>query len=659
MIKVSNFGGIAPIVDPAKLPERNAQSATYCKFEGGNLRPLLTAALQNSISYPFQTVNKRSIFQLGTNQWAVWAADVAAAKGPIPLNANYLGLGEDFRFYFCGDSDHAEQWPRFSSKFRAMGNSNPSSYFATPALDYPLGVPAPVASVTTELVAPASGTVSKLTKTKPVEAECSAAHGLDSGETVKLTGLPGSGDGHALEGAQSIITVTDTTHFKLNSMDGSLWAADLTGLSVTWTRVYADSEVEDRRYVLTYVNEFGEEGAPGPLSGIISVGADQGVTVTLPTGASITPFVGAPTFLVAKKRLYRSVAGTTAAQYLFVAELDIATLTYVDTLSAAQLGEVIPTENFDLPPANLKGIVLHPNGFFVGYDGNRLYFSEPYIPSAWPADYIRNLDFKITGLAIHGQTIVVGTEQDIYVGSCTDPQSFTERHLDQIYPCVDRRTMISTGFAVTFVSPVGLVSVDGSGARVITSGSYNRKQWQALITSGVPFGAGGLFACFQDGKYWLGIENVGLIMFDQRGEALDIVVNSGTVSGGFVNRPNDELYLVWFGLSEPIRRLYKWEGVPGSFYTATWRSKVFHMEREINLGYAQVIAPSYPGAGTMVFGLYADGVLIYVKNVTSREPFPLPDGYLALTYWVEIDTTLEIESIQVAQNVEELRRVAL
>jgi hypothetical protein len=57
---------------------------------------------------------------------------------------------------------------------------------------------------------------------------------------------------------------------------------------------------------------------------------------------------------------------------------------------------------------------------------------------------------------------------------------------------------------------------------------------------------------------------------------------------------------------------------------------------------------------TITFRLYADGVLKHTEIVSDDEPFRLPGGYLSNLYEVELESTLSVTRVSVAENIFEL-----
>jgi len=140
----------------------------------------------------------------------------------------------------------------------------------------------------------------------------------------------------------------------------------------------------------------------------------------------------------------------------------------------------------------------------------------------------------------------------------------------------------------------------------------------------------------------------GLIIFDPD----DDVVGFSTGDDLAVNTYHDiETDTLFFTDGSNI---YEWDADVGANQTYTWRSGVIRMPAPINVGAAIVEAADY-GSGDITFRLYADGALVHTEVVADEEPFRLPGGYLSNLYEVEIESTLAVTRISVAESVFELR----
>ena len=185
---------------------------------------------------------------------------------------------------------------------------------------------------------------------------------------------------------------------------------------------------------------------------------------------------------ITTKRIYRAATGNTGTVYRFVAEIPLATADYVDVLTDAQLGEVLESEDWDLPPDDLRGILALPNGVMVGFSKNQLCLSAQNHPHAWPIIYRLNVDTDIVGLGNVDTTVVIGTESFVYVASGSDPAAYSMNKFEVPQAASSKNSFAYlAGIGVTFAGPDGLMAVAGVGqVRNLTDSVFTREQWQAL-----------------------------------------------------------------------------------------------------------------------------------------------------------------------------------
>ena len=255
---------------------------------------------------------------------------------------------------------------------------------------------------------------------------------------------------------------------------------------------------ETRAYVYTYVSTFGsitEESAPSPAA---TVSVLPGGTVT------VSAFTTAPTtnYNITHRRIYRSVTGSATDSYQFVAEIAIAATSYADSLTAAQLGEVIGTIGWTPPPSNLTGLVALPSGALAGFYGNTVYFSEPYYPHAWPTKYALNIPAKIVGLGVFGTSIAVMTDRYPYIINGGIPGAMSVERVPELEPCVSKRSIVSMTGGVMYSSPNGMMMLGPGSVGIQTNALFRRDEWQAI---GPQF----IIGVSYDNKYFALLPDVG------------------------------------------------------------------------------------------------------------------------------------------------------
>lgn len=385
-------------------------------------------------------------------------------------------------------------------------------------------------------------------------------------------------------------------------------------------------------YVYTYVSGWGEEGPPSPPSGIVA--RCPGQTVDL-SGMSTAP---GGNYNIVAKRIYRAATGTTGTNFLFVAEVPIAFTSYSDVVPDESLGEVLPSESWLAPPADMKGIIALPNGVMAGFSKNDLCLSEAYLPHAWPIEYRHSTDATIVAIAAFGTSVVVGTTKSPYLATGSSPQSYSMAKLEIDQACVSKRGMVALhGVGVVYPSPDGLILVGYGGTRLATENHFTRDDWQLLRPETIE-------GYSWEGRY-LGVFDDGngrrAFLFDPSGEL--VFIDTAPTAG--YNEPlTDALYLQ---IGDFIERF---DAGPTKI-PYQWHSKTFVTPRPVNFGVGRVRAASYTG---LTFKIWGDGVLRHTQVVTSDMPFRLPAGYTSTAWEIEVSGTDDIYQVFAAEVILDL-----
>jgi hypothetical protein len=123
-IRLDSFSGVAPGINPAKLPPGMAQTATNCDFSHNDLRPLRAM----STILDLGNTDLRTLYYFD-GSWRAWEQDVDIARSPI---ANESGRTIAFGSIAAGP----EEWDENS----AISGLAPTGYL--------LGLPAPTTAPT-------------------------------------------------------------------------------------------------------------------------------------------------------------------------------------------------------------------------------------------------------------------------------------------------------------------------------------------------------------------------------------------------------------------------------------------------------------------------------------------------------------------------------
>lgn len=211
-IAIKSFGGVAPKLDPVRLPDYAAQTALNCNLDNGTLRPLAGTSVTAT---PTKVGTKVTIYRFGQNgsdeslHWFHWLDDVDVVRGQI------VGDTEE-RTYYTGDSTFGH--PRVTkSSIALIGGTN------YPMQSYRLGIPAPTSSFAPGSTPPSgsvSGVGSGTVETRAYvytwvsvdgeEGSPSTPLEIDAqdGQTVSLTNLSVSPGGYNINRKRIYRTIT-------------------------------------------------------------------------------------------------------------------------------------------------------------------------------------------------------------------------------------------------------------------------------------------------------------------------------------------------------------------------------------------------------------------------------------------------------------------
>jgi hypothetical protein len=395
---------------------------------------------------------------------------------------------------------------------------------------------------------------------------------------------------------------------------------------------------ESRVYVYTYVSDYGEEGPPSEPSVLVDI--DPGEPVNVSMGTAPTGYTN-----ITKKYLYRSSPGTGATDYQFVAEVPVATPDYDDYIKQSELGETLPSTDWEPPPSDMKGLRVMANGIFVGFSDKDVCFSEPFMPHAWASKNFLPVDTKIVGLGAFGQSVAVLTQSYPYIATGIDPQAMTLIKTSLQQACVSKRSIVEAGDSVLYASPDGLVQIGLGGVQVLTSKILSQEQWQEYNPSSI-------HAYLHEGRYYGFYTKTdgskGLMVFTLNGADAIFTLGTETTTAGHVVPTADSLYIVD---GSNIVKMDK-DAVKKSY---KWSSKLFENPTPLNFSTAQVISQDYsPGVTLKV---YADGSLVHTQTVTDSKPFRLPAGFIARDWYVTVEGKAKVSFVGLTQSVTELKQV--
>jgi len=465
--------------------------------------------------------------------------------------------------------------------------------------------------------------------------------------------------------------------------------------------------VESRTYAVALVRtwsdgkiDIGKLSDPAVTSAgslTVDVGLNQTVTlsnITIPSNAYSQ-------YGVRKAYVYRSTVGSTgAATYGYVGEFNInasdTKYSFTDGRSAYDVEESAVSAEWDVPDADLKGLVSLNNGVLAAFKGSDVYFSYPYQTSAWPSTYRVSVDYDIVGLGAFGNTVVVCTKGMPALILVSDPASATLRAINSAYPCASKQTIVNFSSGVVYASTGGLLFVNSTSPKYIT-GDYISKDeftdWNPEKLIAAPYGTQ-YIAVSTDAKKYHGI------LFDVGDGTKGVTSLYRYAHSVYHDDETNDMYLI-VPTATGGRKLVAYDK-PGAsrdnqLYRAyNWRSKLFisnqgiatlsaarvridasaamvslvaksytyskHAINDVELNYFDINGPvdlkyvyEKLNQKTYVYFIYyVDGAPRLQRRTNSSAPFRLPSGFRGDTFEVEVEAAVPISSIELASSMGEL-----
>ncbi|MGB2336643.1 MAG: hypothetical protein ACPH5V_04990, partial [Alcanivorax sp.] len=592
-ISLGPFRGRIPRVSDRTLPESNATIAEGADLRSGEIRPFRQSALVEALgSGDWGTIFRWYEADGGEAHWLQFPPGVDVIQGPVADDVWQ-------RIYWTGDSRYDEPRMSYTGPIQTGGG-------AMPNVSYKMGVPAPDGQITIAPEPAITGDIAAIANERPIRVTTQAPHGLESGELVQFDVEAEAPDGGVndlaefLSGNDFQIRVTGEDEFTLDDTDAFNveYSAFTSG---TFTQYFDPGLLTTRFYVHTYVTELGEEGPPSDPSESAELAHNQKVTLTLP---SITPSESQGR-LISRMRIYRTATGNRFSQFQFVGEVGVAEDTFEDEVDTADLGEPLPSGQWDGPSLKMKGLRLAAQGFAVGFYDNKVAFSEPYMVHAWPTSYQLALDFDVVAVEVVDNGVVVGTTGRPYIIQGIEPRSMSPRRLENNYACISKASMVSMGYAAVYATKEGLVLVQGGSASLMTRSILTEKEWADFAPQTITaFAHQGRYIGFYDAG---GGVRRGFII-DPREPELGLVDLGLWGKAGFIDPRERHLYLL-----DDSNNVVRWDDPDEDLQPFLWRSKELVTARPLNISCAKVAANDYP----VTFRLYGDGLLRYEREVTS------------------------------------------
>lgn len=664
-IAIKEFSGMAPKIASRKINPGQAQYCLNAELWSKDFRAVRQPLIVN---VPSKDGTKKSIYPLN-GQWLSWLNEVDVVEAPIA--SDMTG-----RIYYTGDNI-----PKTTNNALAtvgVGTGYPLD-------EYQLGVPAPETAPTLN----ATGGVGSAT-TRSYVYTFVTQWGEESAPSP-ITELTGKDDD------TWNVTAMDVAPLNTGGIIGAVHSAGVVTVTCSAKHLLRTDEMTDiagavgmtdlnDRFVVTRIDEITFSVALTTAQTYTSGG-----TWSREANLNVTDMT---------KRIYRTLVNT----FKYVDEIPAATTSYADTTADTDLGEDIPSVDWEMPPVGLTGLITLPNGVMAGFVNNELCLSEPNIPYAWPITYRKNTDWTIVAIKDWGQSIVIGTTGKPYRVTGTHPDVMTMSRINIRQACASSRGMVTLENGVAYPSPDGLVYIGSNTVAVITEHLLRKDEWDQ-------FNPSSLISFQWDDRYYGFYTNggasgteTGCVIFDPEEENANLTLSESQATGGYVNLIDDAFYFIEDG------HIKQWSA-GGADFTANFKSKKFitprpvalkaarfHLEQLSNItqtdfdaalaagfdaiaqdisngtlfdtgAFAGATVGMYTVAGGpyldvvnalgkpafVTFSLYIDGVLAFTRNVDTEDAFRLPGNVLSDNYEFEFSASqVSISDFVCAETMSEL-----
>lgn len=411
------------------------------------------------------------------------------------------------------------------------------------------------------------------------------------------------------------------------------------------------SPSEARTYVYTWLTAFGEESVPSPPSDVIIV--QDGVIATVDFTTSPLPPPN-----VSRVRIYRSNGGP----FIFVKELPQFVGVWDDEATNEEIegNEQLISQHWYPPNEKMIGLVGTPNGFLAGFWENKVGFSVPYQPHAWPPEYVKIFDYPIVALGTYGTTIVVFTTGYTYLIDGMDPENLSVARVPDGYPCKSKRSVATGDRGVYYVCDSGLGFVGAGGMLIVSKdliSEDNWKRWHPETMHGTVFD-GFYFGFFRGDRQTSDPnENGAGFIFDVNDRATGsyekvLLTTIPFYASAVYASPDVRLHYTRSRLT--VSTLYEWDRGT-DFEPYLWRSKQFVFPYLVSFSAAKVVVVC--GDARQCIVRLLDGAckaVLFEREITSSEPFRLPAIRARLDWTVEVAGTAEVQEMHFATSMREL-----
>lgn len=614
-----------------------------------------------------------------TEKWLSWAKDVDVVRGPV--------AGDTLqRIYWTGDFE-----PRMSTFSDVTGGSGPYPG-GSGSKQYVLGVYPPSTAPTVGVTGGSGVTV-----TRSYVYTFYTALGEES--------QPSPATSHTNFANATSWDISGMQAFPANtfSVTGASWSGGIATYTVASTfglRVGEESGI-------TGVTPSGYNIASGAITALTATTVSFAVAANpgaYSSGGTIAR-VGEHNTTGMKRRVYRTItAASGATEFRYVGEAS--GTTYTDSASDATvaLNSLLESTDWAQPPVDMLGIVAMPNGILAGAAKNEFCFAEPNMPHAWPVKYRQTAKgcTRIVGLGTYGTTLVGPTDASPNYISGVEPATMGggAQALDEPWPCLSKRGIVSASFGVFFPTRTGYALIGAEGPAIATREYYTEEEWRLVNPDTI-------ISAMVDNRLLASYtidENFSYILIIDKSERASITRANLRVAETWTDPLSGKAYVVQDDL------IKQWDSPDGSKMISDWFGGERVLPSPTNFGAAKVDAefeqtPEEVAAAqaeydaviaanqamidannaggasgeyelgfmelggndmadapdleydSLTFQLYMNNVLKFSKQVENSRPFTLPKGFTGDSVSVRVSGNVKWSGVVIGGNIKELKAV--
>lgn len=298
----------------------------------------------------------------------------------------------------------------------------------------------------------------------------------------------------------------------------------------------------------------------------------------------------------------------------------------------------LTTERYLLPPEQLDGLQVLPNGYFAAYKGDTVYFCEPFRPHAWP--YSLSLPHDITAMHVSENQLVAATKSNPYVIIGSHPDSLSEQRLPSIQAATSETAITNYDGMVTYASRDGLVAVSGTQSSLnLSQMLFTREDWRKRYDAVLDK----MQLTAYDGRL-IGTNPITTDSFIIRlDEKLGAFTRMALRADGTFTLPiTDSMYY------SQDNMLYEFGA--GDFTTLSWWSKEYILAFPISLGAGFIHA-----TGEVTLEFYNDRGFHSRQVVSGITTFRIKSGLSSRRWSVKIITKATVRELLLAESMRELQ----